>query len=126
MRVDRLRFLSLVASGGLSGAAGIVLASNIATGSPTAGTPFLLPAFAAVFLGATQFKRGRFNAAGTILAVLLIGTGTTGLGLASAPQWSTDMFVGVVLIAALAVTGMQRRTVVTNRGWFARMRGRAA
>ena len=79
-------------------------------------TPYLLPAFAAVFLGATQLKNGRFNAGGTIIAVLLLGTGTTGLALAAAPQWSQAMFVGVVLIASLAVTGIQRRTTVASRG----------
>ena len=62
--VNRLRFLSLVASGTLAGATGIVLASILGSGSPTAGTPYLLPAFAAVFLGATQLKNGRFNAGG--------------------------------------------------------------
>jgi ribose transport system permease protein len=107
--VERLRFMSLVASGGLAGVAGIVLASTIQSGSPTGGTPYLLPAFAAAFLGATQLKHGRFNAWGTIIAVLLLGTGTTGLALANAPQWAANMFVGVVLIASLAVTGIQRR-----------------
>jgi ribose transport system permease protein len=107
---DRLRFMSLVASGGLAGATGIVLASMLGSGSPTAGTPYLLPAFAAAFLGATQLKHGRFNAGGTIIAVLLLGTGVTGLALANAPQWAGDMFVGVVLIASLAVTGLQRRS----------------
>jgi ribose transport system permease protein len=115
VRVDRLRFLSLVASGGLAGFSGIVLASTLASGSPTAGTPYLLPGFAAAFLGATQLKRGRFNAGGTIIAVLLLGTGTTGLALANAPQWAGDMFVGVVLIAALAVTGLQRRASTGRR-----------
>jgi ribose transport system permease protein len=110
VRVDRLRFLSLVASGTLAGATGIILAATLGSGSPTAGTPYLLPAFAAAFLGATQLKHGRFNAGGTIIAVLLLGTGVTGLALASAPQWAGDMFVGVVLIAALALTGLQRRT----------------
>jgi ribose transport system permease protein len=109
VRTERLRFMSLVASGLLSGVAGVVLASTLQSGSPSAGTPYLLPAFAAAFLGATQLKHGRFNAWGTIVAVLLLGTGTTGLGLASAPQWAANMFVGVVLIAALAVTGIQRR-----------------
>jgi ribose transport system permease protein len=110
VRVDRLRFASLVASGGLAGATGIVLASMLGSGSPSAGTPYLLPAFAAAFLGATQLKHGRFNAGGTLIAVLLLGTGVTGLALANAPQWAGDMFVGVVLIAALALTGIQRRT----------------
>jgi ribose transport system permease protein len=114
--VNRLRFLSLVTSGTLAGATGIVLASILGSGSPTAGTPYLLPAFAAAFLGATQLKNGRFNAWGTVIAVLLLGTGTTGLALAAAPQWSQSMFVGVVLIAALAVTGIQRRTSVSARG----------
>jgi len=93
-----------------------VLASTIGSGDPTAGTSYLLPAFAAAFLGATQLKHGRFNAIGTLIAVLLLGTGTTGLGLANAPQWSADMFVGVVLIASLAVTGIQRRAVTGSDG----------
>jgi ribose transport system permease protein len=127
VHVERLRFMSLVASGGLAGAAGIVLASTIQSGSPSGGTPYLLPAFAAAFLGATQLKHGRFNAWGTIIAVLLLGTGTTGLGLASAPQWAANMFVGVVLIASLAVTGLQRRaTAGRGRFGWARLRRRAA
>ena len=115
VRIDRLRFASLVISGGLAGATGIILASTLGSGSPTAGTPYLLPAFAAAFLGATQLKHGRFNAGGTIIAVLLLGTGVTGLALANAPQWAGDMFVGVVLIAALALTGLQRRSTRTAR-----------
>jgi ribose transport system permease protein len=109
VRIDRLRFVSLIVSAGLAGASGIVLASTLQSGSPSAGSPYLLPAFAAAFLGATQLKHGRFNSWGTIIAVLLLGTGTTGLGLANAPQWAANMFVGVVLIASLAVTGIQRR-----------------
>lgn len=109
VRTNRLRFMSLVVSGSLAGASGLVLASTVGSGDPSAGTAYLLPAFAAAFLGATQLKHGRFNAFGTLIAVLLLGTGTTGLALANAPQWSADMFVGVVLIASLAVTGIQRR-----------------
>jgi ribose transport system permease protein len=115
VNVARLQFLALVTSGVLAGSAGIVLASILGGGSPTAGTPYLLPGFAAVFLGATQLKNGRFNAGGTLIAVLLLGTGTTGLGLANAPQWSGALFVGIVLIAALTVTGLQRRTTLAAR-----------
>jgi ribose transport system permease protein len=116
VRVSRLRFVSLVISGTLAGATGIVLASTLASGSPTAGTAYLLPGFAAAFLGATQLKHGRFNAFGTLIAVLLLGTGTVGLGLANAPQWAADMFVGVVLIASLAMTGIQRRATGAGEG----------
>jgi ribose transport system permease protein len=61
-----------------------------------------------VFVGATVFKQGRFNAWGTIVAVLMLGTGTVGLGLVAAPLWAADMFTGVVLIAALSANVFQR------------------
>jgi ribose transport system permease protein len=109
VRTERLRFGCLIVSATLAGITGIVLASNIGSGSPTAGPQYLLPAFAAVFLGATQFKNGRFNAWGTIVAVLLLGTLTTGLGLAGVDQWVQQFATGVVLIAALALTSFQVR-----------------
>jgi ribose transport system permease protein len=111
---EPLRFMTLLVSAFLSGVAGIVLASSISSGSPTAGTPYLLTAFSAAFLGATQFKEGRFNAWGTIVGVLLLGTGTVGLGLAGAALWAQSLFTGVVLIAALAVTSYERRAAGTG------------
>lgn len=115
IRVDRIRFVSLLVSALVSGFAGICLASQLSAGSPSAGTGYLLPAFAAVFLGATQLKNGRFNAWGTVVAVLMLATGTIGLGLATAPPWAADMFTGVVLLAALGATGLQRRSLRTGR-----------
>ena len=117
VRANRLRFGSLLTSALVAGFAGIVLASSLGTGDPTSGNSYLLPSFAAVFLGATQLKEGRFNVWGTIIAVLLLGTGITGLGLANAPNWSTSMFTGVVLIAALAITVRQRSTAKAGGRW---------
>ncbi|MDH6626184.1 ribose/xylose/arabinose/galactoside ABC-type transport system permease subunit [Streptomyces sp. LBL] len=105
VRTDRLRFLTLVASALLSGFAGVVFASSVGSGSPTAGTPYLLSAYAAAFVGATQLRAGRFNAWGTVIAVLLLGTGITGLGLATSAQWAASLFTGSVLIVALVLTG---------------------
>ncbi|MFJ1969522.1 ABC transporter permease [Streptomyces sp. NPDC087903] len=102
---DRLRFLTLVASSAIAGFAGVVFASQIGSGSPEAGTPYLLSSYAAAFVGATQLRAGRFNSWGTVIAVLLLGTGTVGLGLATSAQWAPSLFTGVVLIVALVVTG---------------------
>jgi len=109
IRVDRLRFISFLVSGSIAGVAGVVLAATVSSGDPTAGNPYLLPAFAAAFLGATQLKAGRFNAWGTIIAVLLLGTLVIGLGLAGAPTWTPQLFTGSVLIAALAITAAETR-----------------
>ncbi|MFR9804103.1 ABC transporter permease [Pseudonocardia sp. RS010] len=110
VRADRVRLGTLIFSSTLAGFAGIVLASSINSGSPSAGDPYLLPAFAAAFVGATQFKQGRFNAWGTLLAIVLLGVGTVGLGLSGGEGWTQSLFTGLVLIVALAVTAFERRS----------------
>jgi ribose/xylose/arabinose/galactoside ABC-type transport system permease subunit len=111
VRTKQLRFVSLLISAVIAGVAGVVLASSVGSGDPTAGNSYLLPAFAGAFLGATQLRGGRFNAWGTLIAVLLIGTGIVGLGLANAPSWAANAFTGVVLIAALAITSKEQRAM---------------
>jgi ribose transport system permease protein len=107
--VKRLKFIVLLASALIAGGvAGIAVTSQIASGTSTVGPPYLLNAFAAAFLGATQLRQGRFNAWGTLIAVLMLGTGTVGLGLAGAPDWASSVFTGVVLLLALAVTRAER------------------
>ncbi|GAA1850609.1 ABC transporter permease [Pseudonocardia ailaonensis] len=111
INVARIRFTALLVSSAIAGFAGLCLASSLSSGSPTSGTAYLLPAFAAVFVGATQLKNGRFNAWGTLIAVVMLGAGTVGLSLSAAPNYAAQMFTGVVLIGALAATGLQRRRV---------------
>jgi ribose transport system permease protein len=126
VRTGRIQFGALVFSATVAGFSGIVLASSLGSGLSTAGDSYLLGAFAAVFLGATQLKNGRFNAWGTIIGIVLLGTGTTGLGLANQPQWVQDTFRGVVLIASLALTGLQVRkagaatSTMRVRSWLRR------
>jgi ribose transport system permease protein len=99
----------------LAGLAGVVICAQVSAGSPDIGPPYLLNAFATAFLGATQLRSGRFNAWGTVLAVLVLGTGQTGLSLVGAPVWGNSMFTGLVLLGALAVTKLQRRHNHTTR-----------
>lgn len=121
IRTSRLKFMSLVVSGCVAGVAGVLLASQVSSGSPDIGPPYLLDAFAAAFLGATQFG-GRFNAWGTVIAVLLLGTGKTGLTLVGAATWATSMFSGVVLLLALGLTNLERTQEARN--WIRARRSR--
>ena len=106
--VKRYLAASLIASSLVAGLAGLIYLAQIGAGSQSAGPPFLLPAFAAVFLGATQVKPGRFNVPGTVVAVLLLAIGIEGLELVGAPLWVSSLFDGVVLILAVALAALRR------------------
>ncbi|MGY1815521.1 ABC transporter permease [Blastococcus sp. SYSU D00820] len=101
---SRVIVLSLVTSAALAAVAGILLTSQLATGDPTVGGSYLLPAFAAVFLGSTQFRGGRYNIAGTVLAVYVLAVGVKGLQLAGAPVWLPNLFNGLALLIAVGLT----------------------
>jgi ribose transport system permease protein len=103
VRVGRWSALSLVISGGIAGMAGILFTS-LTGPSLSFGSTLLLPAFAAVFLGSTQIHPGRFNVWGTILAIYVLATGVQGLEFVSGVQWLSDMFNGLALIIAVALS----------------------
>lgn len=106
--VSRLRMLALVAGGMVAALAGILLTARINVGDPTVGPGLLLPALTAVFLGSTQFRGGRFNVWGTLLAVYVLAVGIKGLQLVGAPGWINDLFNGVALLLAVGLAKYER------------------
>jgi ribose transport system permease protein len=108
VRVSRLASLALVCSALLATIAGLMFVTRIGSGSVDAGTPYLLPAFAAAFLGATQFKDGRVNVLGTLVAVYALATGVQGIQLMGAPFWAQGAFNGAALIVAVALAARSR------------------
>ncbi len=110
LRVGRLRTMSLIWSGVMASFAGVALAAQLGSADPTTGPEYLIPAFSAAFVGATQFRHGRFNPWGAIVAVMMIGTGSVGLLLAGTQPWMPQVFQGAVLIAAVGISTFQRKT----------------
>jgi ribose transport system permease protein len=104
LNVRRFVGLSFVLSGFLAGVAGVLLVARQGGGNPGLGQTFVLPAFAAAFLGATAFKPGRFNVWGTVLAVFLVAFATTGLVLSKVGTWVEPVFQGGALIIAVAIS----------------------
>lgn len=101
--VQKSTFIALLASSFLAGVAGILLTSRLGGADPTAGTSYLFPALAAVFLGATVFRIGRYNVWGTVVGVFLTAIAVNGIALYGAAGWVTPAFNGAALI--VAVTG---------------------
>jgi ribose transport system permease protein len=109
LRVSRLRLGSFIMSAVLAGVAGIVYAGITGSADPTSALSFLLPAFAAVFLGATGVIPGRFNAWGSLIAVYFLATGITGLQLAGAASYVQQLFYGGALVVAVTFAQLSRR-----------------
>jgi ribose transport system permease protein len=114
--VDRVRSGALVASGALAAAAGVVYAGVLGSADPYSGLNFLLPAFAAAFLGATTILPGRFNPWGAIVAVYFLATGITGLTMLGIPLWVTNVFNGGALILAVTISQLTRGREATDIG----------
>ena len=74
LRPERLKLLVFVVTGLLTGLAGLILASLMNTGQPTAGRGFELTVVAAVILGGTSLTGGR----GTLIGTLLGRSGAEG------------------------------------------------
>jgi ribose transport system permease protein len=108
VNTSRVIIGALVACGAISAGAGVLLSSSLGTGDPTTGPAYLLPAFSAVFLGSTQFRGGRFNVWGTVVAVFVLATGVKGLQLAGAPVWIPELFNGAALLIAVALANYER------------------
>ena len=113
LAVNRLRFAAFIGSGAISAGAGILTAGQLGAADPSVGPSFLLPAYAAAFLGAATIKPGRFNAWGTVVALYLLVTGVTGLELLGTSSWVQEMFNGVALLIAVTFARFVARDQVS-------------
>jgi ribose transport system permease protein len=105
----RLRFGALVASGTIAAFAGVLYAGVTGGADPSSGASFLLPAYAAAFLGATAIVPGRFNPWGSTIAVYFLVTGITGLQLLGAQSYVQNIFYGAALVLAVSFSQIVRR-----------------
>jgi ribose transport system permease protein len=108
IRVDRVRWGSLIASGFLGALAGVLYAGTTGAADPSSGMTYLLPAFAASFLGATSINPGRFNPWGAAIAVYFLVTGITGLSILGISTFVQDLFYGGALVIAVTLSQIVR------------------
>lgn len=106
--VNRLRIFGFVCVAISASVAGILLTSQSASAFSNAGQPYLLPAFAAAFLGSTMSPDGRFTVLGTVIAVLFIGVIQTGLTMLQLSNGAINLAQGGLLIVAVMLSRLGR------------------
>ncbi len=96
---------AFVASGVLAALAGVLLASKLRIGQASVGLEFLLPALVGAFLGSTTIKPGRVNVWGTIVGVMILAVGISGIQQFGGSFWVEPLFNGTTLLIAIGIAG---------------------
>jgi ribose transport system permease protein len=109
LATQRTVLLAFTASGGLSAAAGVLLAGYSAKAYQAMGDPYLLPAVAAVVLGGTNILGGRGSYLGTIAGVILITLLQSILSVMQIEEAGRQLIYGAVIILMLLIYGRQRK-----------------
>jgi len=103
----RLVAFSVVAAFSVFG--GCMVASTSAAETPGLGSAYLLPAYAAVFLGSVVLKPGRFTILGTVVGVIFLQVLQTGLAMMSLSGSVILIIQGGVLAAAIIFAQLGRK-----------------
>ncbi len=105
-----------VASGVLTAFTGVLLASKLRIGQASVGLEYLLPALVGAFLGSTTIKPGRVNVWGTLVGVLILAVGISGIQQFGAAFFVEPLFNGATLVVAIGIAGYaQRRRSAVRR-----------
>jgi ribose transport system permease protein len=107
--------LAFVTSGVMAAFTGVVLASKLRIGQVGVGLDYLLPALVAAFLGSTTIKPGRVNVWGTIVAVVILSIGISGLQQLGGAFYVEPLFNGLCLLMAIGMAGFAGRRRVALR-----------
>lgn len=96
-----------VISGALAGLAGIIIAAQLDSSGPAAGTGYELNAIAAAVLGGTSLMGGKGTVGGSVIGALVIATLVDGLILMGLPEYWQMIVTGGVIIVAVALDQVQ-------------------
>lgn len=107
--VDRYRILAYVLSAMLGALGGVILGARVMTAEINAGSPYLMEAVAAAYIGYSVLGSGKANAFGTMVGALLIGILQNGLVMLSVPYYAMDIVKGAVFAFALALTYYKKK-----------------
>ncbi len=109
INVDRVVTSTYVWSGALAGLAGVMLASRLQSGQPTAGEFYELTAIAAVVLGGAALHGGEGKLYKTVIGVFIMVVLGNGLNLMNVDSYWQRVAVGAVIILAAAADRLKKR-----------------
>lgn len=104
--VKRVTVMAYALGGLLAGLGGVVMASQLKSGSGTFGAKYELYAIAAAVVGGTSLSGGRGTMPGTLIGAFIIAVIQNGMNLTNVESNTQNIVLGLVILAAVA---MERR-----------------
>ena len=111
---DRYRFGLFVFAGLTAGLAAILLTGRIGSTRPNIAMGWELDAITMVILGGVAIEGGRGSIVGTLLAIVLIGVLTFGMGMANVTGIVMSMLIGLMMIVAMVLPRLLHRRGATT------------
>jgi ribose transport system permease protein len=103
---------AVYAIGGLlTGLAGMIEASRLMTGQPTAGNGYELQAIAAVVIGGGSLRGGEGSVIGTLVGAFIMGLLSNGSDLLGISPYLQQAIIGAVIIIAVSFDELRKRKV---------------
>jgi len=99
--IRHIRMAALTLTGVFAGAAGVITATRLASGSSNSGTAFELEVITAVVLGGTSLMGGRGSVIGSAIGALTLGIISNGLVLLRVDVYWVPIVQGTILIVAI-------------------------
>ena len=112
IKIDKGRIFAFVLSGFGSSIAGIILASTLLSGYPTLGGVYVLNSIATVVVGGTAMTGGAGGVVNTLVGALIMGTINNGLTVIGIDVYAQQVFLGVLIIIAVAVTFDRKKIAI--------------
>jgi ribose transport system permease protein len=100
-------------AGMLTGLAGMIEASRLMTGQPTAGQGYELQAIAAVVIGGGSLQGGEGSVVGTLIGAFIMGLLSNGSDLLGINPYWQQVVIGAVIILAVGLDELRKRRFAT-------------
>jgi len=108
---------AIYAAGGLlAGLAGMIEASRLMTGQPTAGQGYELQAIAAVVIGGGSLRGGAGSVVGTLIGAFIMGLLSNGSDLLGISPYVQQALIGAVIILAVLLDELRKRNAGIGGG----------
>ena len=115
INTKKVLMLVYVFSGLLYGLSGVLITSRYCSAKTDYGTSYLMQSITAVVMGGTDINGGSGTVAGTILAVMILQTVSTGFTIHRVDQNLVNIFNGLILLAVLSIRYITGRVIATKK-----------